>query len=336
MTDDLDLLRALRADLPPASAAARAAARARVAGAGPRRRRPGRRGTAAIAAAGAMAAAAVAIVSGVDDGRVGPASASARPVLARVAAVAARREGPGVPRDDQFFYIASEGTELVVTAIHGTSYSYFVVNRRESWLSVARRGRLSVREPGRPRFVTPTDRRRWIAAGRPPLEPALPPTQPMSPVRHYEIGSDRFSTAALRAYDPTPRQLFDRLRARVGNAGQTPDGEVFVLIADALRDGPQPPRLRATLYRALALVPGVELVGPTRDRLGRDAVGVAYTERTGLRHELLFDPRTSEVLAERQVVVRPVGDLTAPVGTAIEDVVYTRRAVTDAIARPRP
>jgi len=81
-------------------------------------------------------------------------------------------------------------------------------------------------------------------------------------------------------------------------------------------------------------VPGVQLLGNVRDRLGRAAVGVAFTEHTGLRQELLFDPHTAEVLNERQVVVHPVQGLRAAPGTAIEDVVYTRRAVTDATTRP--
>jgi hypothetical protein len=120
----------------------------------------------------------------------------------------------------------------------------------------------------------------------------------------------------------------------VGDRGQSPDGEVFVEIADALREAPQPPRLRAALYRALALVPGVQFLGNVHDRLGRAAVGVAFTEHTGLRQELLFDPETAEILNERQVVAHPVQGLRAAVGTAIEDIVYTKRAVTDATERP--
>jgi DNA-directed RNA polymerase specialized sigma24 family protein len=156
----------------------------------------------------------------------------------------------------------------------------------------------------------------------------------MDAIHRYYIGDERFTTAQLRDFDPTPQELFDRLRSRVGDRGQSPDGEVFVEIADALREAPQPPRLRATLYRALALVPGVQLLGDVKDRLGRAAVGVAFTEHTGLRQELLFDPQTSEVLNEREVVARPVQGIRAPVGTAIEDVVYTERAVTDATTRP--
>ena len=42
----------------------------------------------------------------------------------------------------------------------------------------------------------------------------------------------------------------------------------------------------------------------------------------------------AEILNERQVVARRVRGLSAPVGAAIEDIVYTKRAVTDATERP--
>ena len=179
-----------------------------------------------------------------------------------------------------------------------------------------------------------TDRRRWIAAGRPRIQDRSASQQPMAPIGRYSLGDEQLTTAQMLAYDPSPEELFDRLRSRVGDRGQSPDGEVFTEIADALREAPQPPALRATLYRALALVPGVQFLGHVRDRLGRAAIGVAFTERTGVRHELLFDPDTAEVLAERQVVTRRVGELTVPPGTISEDIVYTRRAVTDATVRP--
>jgi hypothetical protein len=46
------------------------------------------------------------------------------------------------------------------------------------------------------------------------------------------------------------------------------------------------------------------------------------------------DPETAEILEEREVVERHVQGLRAEPGTVTEDVVYTKRAVTDAIQRP--
>jgi hypothetical protein len=335
--DELDLLRGFRADVPPAPPQARAAARARLT-TSTRRPRRARRAMLATAAAVATAGATVAIVSGLDEGQVAPAPATASEALRQVATVAEQRSGPGVPRDDQFFYVASEGTELVTaapTSDPADSYSYLYTKRREIWLSVDRGGLLRDSQVGPPRWLTPRDERNWIAAGRQDASGRIGSDEmPMGAIHEYYIGDERFTTAQLLAYDPTPQELFDRLRSRVGDRGQSPDGEVFVEIADALREAPQTPRLRATLYRALALVPGVQLLGNVRDRLGREAVGVAFTEHTGMRHELLFDPQTAEVLNERQVVVHPVQGLRAAPGTAIEDIVYTRRAVTDATTRP--
>jgi hypothetical protein len=334
---ELDLLRTFRAELPPAPPQARAAARARLA---PSTRRPrrARRAILATAAAVATAAATVAIVSGLDEGQVAPAPATASEALRRAATVAEQRSGPGVPRDDQFFYVASEGTELVTaapTSDPANSYSYLYTKRREIWLSVDRGGLLRDTQIGPPRWLSPRDERNWIAAGRQDASGRIGKDEtPMGAIHEYHIGDEKFTTAQLLAYDPTPQELFDRLRSRVGDRGQSPDGEVFVEIADALREAPQTPRLRATLYRALALVPGVQLLGSVRDRLGREAVAVAFTEHTGLRQELLFDPHTAEVLNERRVVVHPVQGLRAAPGTAIEDIVYTRRAVTDATTRP--
>jgi hypothetical protein len=340
MADDLALLRAFRADLPPAPAASRAAARARLLRAPVRRRRTPRtpRTALALGATAVAVAAAVAIASGLDEGHVRPAPATASEALRRVATVAEQRSGPGIPNDDQYFYVASEGTELTVaapTSDPAESYSYLYTKRREIWLSVDRTGLLRQQQVGPPRWVTPRDRENWIRAGRPDESGGGGSDQmAMDAIHQYYLGSERLTTAQLRALHPTPQELYDRLRADVGDRGQSPTGEVFVEIADALRESPQTPQLRATLYRALALLPGVQLLGQVHDRLGRAAIGVAFTEHTGLRQELLFDPDTGEILNERQVVAHPVQGLRAAVGTAVEDIVYTKRAVTDATVRP--
>jgi hypothetical protein len=337
MIDELEQLRSFRADPPVPTPAARAAARARLLRPA-RRRRPPRRAVLGLATAAVAAAAAIAVVSGLDEGQVTPAPANAREALRRVADVAARRTGPGIPRDDQYFYVASEGTELTVaapTSDPAESYSYLYTKRREIWLSVDRTGLLRQQQVGAPRWLTPRDRANWIRAGRPD-EGGGPggDAMAMEAIHHYFIGDEKFTAAQLRDFDPTPEQLYERLRSRINGRGQSPNGEVFVEIADALRESPQTPQLRATLYRALALVPGVQLLGDVHDRLGRDAIGVAFTEHTGLRQELLLDPETAEVLNEREVVAHRVQGIRAAVGTAVEDVVYTKRAVTDATTRP--
>src|SRR5262249_42819051 len=148
------------------------------------------------------------------------------------------------------------------------------------------------------------------------------PGGPMSPLRHYLIGDEKLTRAQLLAYPTDPRAIFARLRAGVGNRGNSPDGEVFTEIGDALRESPAPPALRAGLYGALALVPGVSLVGPVKDRAGRTGTAVAFTE-VGVRKDLIFNPETSDLLAEREVLVDPAAaGIDAPVGTVVGDAAY--------------
>jgi len=84
-----------------------------------------------------------------------------------------------------------------------------------------------------------------------------------------------------------------------------------------------------------ARIPGVELVGPAVDRLGRHGVAVAYVDgKIHERHELIFDRRTSALLGEQYAELdgNPYG---YPVGTVTGYATYVVSAVVDRIgARP--
>ena len=58
-------------------------------------------------------------------------------------------------------------------------------------------------------------------------------------------------------------------------------------------------------------------------------------ERDGVRRELVFDPGTSELLAERQVLLRRVGWVDAAPGTAIGWATYLESSTVDS-ASNRP
>jgi hypothetical protein len=273
-----------------------------------------------VAAPGALGAAVVAAVvvslgSGVQEGRVALATAAA--ALERAAHAAEQRPtGELFPRPDQFFYTRSstkyswcrEGSDTKTTC-------KLVPQRREIWLSESR--------PGRVRNLPVRAAERNQA-----LDAPLPPER-------FRLGNETMSYAQVLAYDPAPAALFARLRDGVGR-GQGPSlyGEVYTQIGDTLREQATPPRLRAALYRALKLVPGVRYVGAVKDRLGRPALAVARTE-DGVRHELLFDPATSAMLAERDVVVAPGSHTGFKVGTVVGDAVYERQAVVARVGERR-
>jgi len=111
---------------------------------------------------------------------------------------------------------------------------------------------------------------------------------------------------------PTSGDLLKAVEGKMrANAGghQPAAADVFAAISELLFDSNSPSQ-RAALYRALAQLPGVQLLGWRNDRIGRRGLAVAITRRVvksapNLRQELLFDPATSDVLQTDEVLVAP-------------------------------
>ncbi|HMJ36847.1 MAG TPA: CU044_5270 family protein [Baekduia sp.] len=346
MSEDPDLT-TLRAWTPPepspdAHAADRARARllAHVAAAPlPAAPHPSRRRWWLVAAPPAVVVAvAVAVVlslgSGVQEGSVAPAPATAAQALEQAAHAAERQPAPEVfPRPDQFFYTLTQATYLNCRLGQGGAGAcVLATQRRAAWISQQRTGQTRTTVLGH-RWPSPQERQKWIRLGRPSLTRATAQTFRLAPNHAYYLGNERLSYTKMRTFDQSGPALFRRLRDGVSHGqGSSLYGEVFTQIGDALREQPAPPKLRAALYRALKLVPGVRYLGPVKDALGRPALAVARTE-DGTRRELLFDPATSAMLAEREVIVGPNArrGFTAPAGTTIADAVYEQRGVVDRI-----
>ena len=289
--------------------------------------------------AAAVVALVVALTSGLNSGHVvTPEPATAAEVLHRAAAAAEDYPTP-FPRADQFFYVRSQGTTMASPASREQADelpTYFVTTETQLWTSIARRGRLEVHTVATT-FPNAAERRKWERAGRiSPLGQVPNSGRPMAVERsgHYFLGAIKLTRGQLLGFPTDPAVIYGRLRDNTGGRGNSPEGEVFTEIGDALRAAPAPADLRAGLYRALALVPGVRLVGEITDRAGRRGSAVAFTE-SGVRHELVIDPDTSELLAERDVLVSPKqAELPLPAGTVIGDTVYLKRAVTDTLQAP--
>jgi len=86
-----------------------------------------------------------------------------------------------------------------------------------------------------------------------------------------------------------------------------------------------------------ARIPGVELVGPVSDRAGRAGIAVAMRDEANrIRHMLIFDPETSALLGEEEIVLEG-NVLDYPEGTVIGYATYLESAVVDEIKkRPQP
>jgi hypothetical protein len=97
---------------------------------------------------------------------------------------------------------------------------------------------------------------------------------------------------------------------------------------------PTSPQLRAALFRVLADLPGVQLLGRQRDRLGRSGIAVAVTQGGSgrVREELLFDPATSNVLQTEGVQLRAApGGPAVPDGTVLQYTDFLSRGVVNSI-----
>jgi hypothetical protein len=203
--------------------------------------------------------------------------------------------------------------QLTSTAAKGqaqmSTHTQFV---RETWMGAQSRLRET---DGKAEFVTAKDRATWIAAGKPDF-----------------FGDPGTSIDSLGKYVPLdlptdPAALFAELKSKAAGHGTSLYNEMFVLVGDDLRETATSPAQRGALYDVAARIPGVELVGNVTDSTGRPGVAVAMTdETTHIRQVLIFDPNTSQLLAEEQRVVAG-NEFGWPSGTLVGSTTYLVHAV---------
>lgn len=167
--------------------------------------------------------------------------------------------------------------------------------------------------------VRRTTRQEWVGwdgSGRLRTVTALPGsgTEPRSEDRWIETGLLDDGVEEL-PIGPAPLAARLREEARGERGGIPLPAAILDLIATDLRSPVASPALRQALYRAAALTPGIEYLGPTVDPEGRRGVAVGVTgpyRGVPARYSLIFDPRTSRVLATEATALDPDGDEGAP------------------------
>jgi hypothetical protein len=183
-------------------------------------------------------------------------------------------------------------------AIHRRCGALPAPRLRRIWLSVDGTRPGLLREPGNPTALDPNPR------------PSLnAPT--------YRL---------LQSLPTNPHNLLERLYTDTKGSGPNPQQEVFVTIGDLVRESIAPPKVRAALNQAAALIPDVELVPSAVDAAGRHGVAVARTH-DGERTELIFDRTTLQFLGERVVVVESRTGF--PAGSVIGTSAVLRSAIVD-------
>ncbi len=110
------------------------------------------------------------------------------------------------------------------------------------------------------------------------------------------------------------RQLAEDHPSENGPAGR------LLAVADAYRDQPVDPPLRAALLRYLADTPTLEAQGKVTDRLGREGIAVSLiSDYSGLptRYVMIIDPSTGLLLGTEQELTERAGRLNVPIPSVI-------------------
>jgi hypothetical protein len=310
-------------DLWPVISAAAAGRRGRVAAPfALGRLRIGRPGMLRICAAVLLAAIIVVVGLQWPGGEQGAAGA----VLNDLAGIAALQPAPMPVTTGSYRYTKTD-TLYMFTLVPRTGEVIVGLVPKTTALWVGADGSGRIRETaGDLIFLSERSRSAWQAAGLPDLARAS----------NEDFGPPGPSLEDLSRLPTDPSTLAKVIRERAQRADPPVNDEMFVVIGDLLRQQSASPQLRAALYKIAAGIPGVELVGDVRDRAGREGVAVAMTSTyTGLkqRNVLIFDPRTSALLAEERVLLEAVAWSDAKPPVVIGYATYLESAIVESLPR---
>lgn len=122
------------------------------------------------------------------------------------------------------------------------------------------------------------------------------------------------SEGDLASMPRNPYLLLNSIYKKTIGIGDSPDAEALVVIADLLRTGLVPADLRAALYKAAAMIPGVTVVDSQATLHGQMGVAIGRVENDSVRKDIIIDPKTGLLIGERTVTLKADGPV--PAGTA--------------------
>ena len=265
-------LRQLGDDVPEKDDAAKARARSRLDGAIERERAASPRGalkrwiTVAAAIVAVSITASLVLREAADLPRPEPA-------LLRLAAVASTQPPSSVPAGSFVYTRSNQRATVDSTDIEtGAEERATVESIRETWIAADGSGQI-------------LDRPIPLGSGEP---------------RRFRGGPGTFQATTLAQF-PTEREaLLDAIMGPGYLDNPDDDLEMFAGIGTLLRDSYVDPAHREGLFRIIEGIDGIEVEVDHRDPLGR--LGTAVTLRDSTRSvTLVFQPRTSRLLAEREI-----------------------------------
>lgn len=322
--DEITLLRSMRDEVPPPTDAATAAGRDALTRLLGGRRTTGKRHRVLWASGitvGAAALAAALVLTNVVGlaGWRGGADSAAAAVLHEAALKTISTSDPAVG-PSQYVKVITDAVYANINDDGGylatqNSQLYIPKNRSDDWVWV--------RDPS-------TVARTYGLASEKAARAAG--TDPGETVRAAEgaFYNGRPQDDGLAGLPRNPTQLLNHIYLVTLGQGVSRDGEALVFIADTLRTGVVPADLRAALYDAAAMIPGVEITDREANLDGRTGIALGRNETNGIRQEIIIDPDTGQLIGEREVLTRANVIPGWPAGAAMGYTAISTTVVDDA------
>jgi hypothetical protein len=224
-----------------------------------------------------------------------------------------------------------------------------VPSLKEVWM--APDGETRERETlGRVDFFSGADQSRWEEAGSPPPF-AYDPGE-------HEVGRDNsgrlvkdFASKAFRGRRefsymsklsllPTEPEAL-RLAIEHRGGGSSPvdpspasslrGGATVERLLEILSEPIASPALRAAAFNALAEIPGIGFERNVADAAGRRGDAIAWVRERGFGREFIFDPHTSKILAQAEMIfnAKAAGYPGVPDDTVFRETAYLRSGIVD-------
>ena len=208
----------------------------------------------------------------------------------QLAKVAASQDWTGIPGPGQYLYTESQGLTESDSMANGQECVVSQVEHRQIWIATDGSGAINdTRDQSK--FTSAGDQATCAA-----MQITDPSTQNNTWSSRFPAGGLSFPTNDWKSLSTDPATLLKQVHQRDG--GPDTAAESFTNVADFMRESDVPPAIRAALYQATALIPGVKLLGQQADPVGQTGLGVAYYAGGEPTHELIFDQQTGRLLAE--------------------------------------
>jgi hypothetical protein len=239
----------------------------------------------------------------------------------QVAAAGGMEDAQGTP----VRYHTIEYSTAVGDAGTPGAFTAFVTVSRTITVQTSSAASITTTDNGVLTFTTLSDRDRWVAAGRPALEPVsgqtvvIPPGQfsfiPQGSTLTYQQAAALPGTA-----DALSDQVLSYLRPYAGSA--PPATLVLKLLGNLIAVAPLTAAARSSAWRVAASLPGLRLCGSPTDLSGRRGVGLCV-DAGGEEVEVLVGTPAGSVLAVEQRLLRQsLAYPTVPAGSLIASTTF--------------